>query len=116
MKDSHIIIDSNHHYVFNQIVKYPYINVFAIKYINDFLFVEAYEEVYKCRYNLAQYFQLTCDKWLSDHFYHSCLATSQLVQGDNGYLAAQGHCNVGLAQEERGKEGNAYLHMMRNKK
>ena len=59
--------------------------------------------MYRFRHDLAKYFQLTCDKWLSDHFYNSCLSTSQLVEDDGGYLAAQGHCNVGLAQEEKGK-------------
>jgi len=56
-----------------------------------------------CQYELARYFQNTNDKWLSDHFYDSCLATAENVQNDGGKLAAQGHCNVGLAKEESGR-------------
>ena len=61
-----------------------------------------YAEVYKCQFKLARYFQSTKDKWLSDHFFNSCLRTSAGVKDDDGKMAAEGHCNVGLALEENG--------------
>lgn len=59
-------------------------------------------EVYRCEFTLARYFQETGDKWLADHFFAACLFTSSQVKGDRGRHAAEGHCNVGLAQEESG--------------
>lgn len=61
-----------------------------------------YGEVYKCQFKLARYFQGTGDKWLVDHFFESCLKTAADVKGDEGKMAAEGHCNVGLALEESG--------------
>ncbi|KAK3099441.1 hypothetical protein FSP39_004392 [Pinctada imbricata] len=61
-----------------------------------------YSEVYHNRYELARYFQSTGDKWLSDHFFNTCLQTTDLVTGDEGKLRAQGHDNVGSALEENG--------------
>ncbi|ELT88178.1 hypothetical protein CAPTEDRAFT_228860 [Capitella teleta] len=61
-----------------------------------------YAEVYTCRFKLARYFQSTNDKWLSDHFFESCLATATGIKTDEGKMAAEGHCNVGLALEESG--------------
>ena len=68
-------------------------------------FSEKYVEVYNCQFQLARYFQSTSveDKWLADHFFARCLATSLLVQDDDGRHAAQGHCNVGLSLEESGE-------------
>ena len=63
---------------------------------------ENYSDVYKCQFKLARYFQTTKDKWLSDHFFNSCLRTSAGVKDDDGKMAAEGHCNVGLALEENG--------------
>lgn len=57
-------------------------------------------QVYKCQFQLACYFQGTGDKWLADHFFERCLATSTSVTSDGGRTAAEGHCNVGLALEE----------------
>lgn len=63
---------------------------------------ENYAEVYNCQFELARYFQTTGDKWLADHFFENCLATARGVKGDAGKMAAEGHCNVGLALEESG--------------
>ena len=62
-----------------------------------------HNEVYKSQFKLARYFQGTGDKWLVDHFFESCLSTAANVKGDEGKMAAEGHCNVGLALEESGK-------------
>lgn len=61
-----------------------------------------YAEVYQCQFKLAQYFQSTNDKWLADHFFDSCLSTASGISNDEGKMAAEGHCNVGLALEESG--------------
>lgn len=61
-----------------------------------------FAEVYRNRYELARYFQSVGDKWLSDHFFTTCLQTSSQVKGDNGKTQAQGYLNVGLAVEEQG--------------
>ncbi len=61
-----------------------------------------YEEVYQCQFNLARYFQNAGDKWLADHFFARCLATTESVSGDDGRMRAEAHCNVGLAVEEHG--------------
>lgn len=58
--------------------------------------------MYRNRYELARYFQKTGDKWLADHFFETCLKTSQEVGGDDGKMQAQGHFNVGMALEENG--------------
>ena len=65
-----------------------------------------FPSVYKHQFHLAKYFQHKGDKWLADHFFNQCLATSFKVEGDNGRHAAQGHCNVGLSLEERGELHN----------
>ena len=67
-----------------------------------FYFADNFPEVYQCQFKLACYFQNTGDKWLADHFFTTCLATSAGVKGDGGKMAAEGHCNVGLALEESG--------------
>ena len=76
-----------------------------LKCTSIFLFVPTgnHTEVYKNQHKLAVYFQKTGDKWLSDHFFNACLSTSSRVKDDEGRLAAQGHCNVGLALEESGE-------------
>ncbi|XP_064637606.1 tetratricopeptide repeat protein 29-like isoform X2 [Lineus longissimus] len=61
---------------------------------------ENFVDVYNSLYKLARYFQLTGDKWLSDHFFDKCLQTSSSVQGDEGRMLAEAHCNMGLAIEE----------------
>jgi len=63
----------------------------------------SYNDVYKCQSELARYFQRTGDKWLADHFYGSCLTTTGKIKNDGGKMAAEGHCNVGLAMEESGE-------------
>ncbi|XP_013400140.1 tetratricopeptide repeat protein 29 [Lingula anatina] len=65
-----------------------------------------YEEVYNARYQLAKYFQSTGDKWLSDHFYTTCLDTSGSIKA-NVRFQAEAHCNVGLALEESGDYFNS---------
>ena len=76
---------------------------------NDCVYVVSgkYAEVYNCQFKLARYFQGTNDKWLADHFFEACLATTSCVKGDEGKMAAEGHCNVGLAQEEHGSFDSA---------
>ncbi|XP_045203343.2 tetratricopeptide repeat protein 29-like isoform X2 [Mercenaria mercenaria] len=66
-----------------------------------------YQEVYRARYELARYFQSCNDKWLSDHFFETCLDTSNMVDNDGGKMQAEGYCNVALAQEENADYYNA---------
>jgi len=66
--------------------------------------------VYECHNYLANYFQSTGDKWLSDHFYENCLQYSASVVNDNGKVAAEGHCNVGICLEEAGYAFHFLLH------
>jgi len=60
-------------------------------------------QVYQSHHYLAKYFQSTGDKWLADHFYENCLHYSASVTNDDGKVAAEGHCNVGICLEEAGK-------------
>lgn len=60
------------------------------------------KQVYKNRFSLAQYFQGRGDKWLSDHFFQTCLDTSSQEQGGEQRLC-EALCFVGLAMEENGK-------------
>ena len=61
-----------------------------------------YIEVYSCYFELAKYFQLTGegDKWLSDYFFDMALDTTKHMTHDDGRLAAEANCNVGLALKE----------------
>ncbi|WAQ99087.1 TTC29-like protein [Mya arenaria] len=59
-----------------------------------------FQEVYRARYELARYFQNCGDKWLSDHFYQTCLQTSTKVDNDNGKMQAEGFCNVAISLKE----------------
>lgn len=60
------------------------------------------EVVYKNRFSLAQYFQGRDDKWLSDHFFQTCLdVASQDATGQQRLCEAL--CHVGLALEENGR-------------
>jgi len=59
-------------------------------------------QVYQCNHYLAKYFQSTGDKWLADHFYENCLHYSANVTNDDGKVAAEGHCNIGICLEEAG--------------
>ena len=77
-----------------------------IKQTLQLLSTELFGEVYACQFKLAKYFQGTGDKWLSDHFFDLCLETSTNVKSDGGKMAAQAHCNVGMALEESGKWGS----------
>jgi len=61
-----------------------------------------FAEVYSCQFQLAKYFQSCEDKWLADHFFTCCLNTATTFKGDDGRMAAEGYCNVGLALEESG--------------
>ena len=61
-----------------------------------------FREVYNCQFQLAQFFESTEDKWLSDHFYRSCLSTSLHVASDEGKTMAEAHCMLGVAQEVNG--------------
>lgn len=66
---------------------------------------EDYVKVYECHRFLAQYFQSfgSEDKWLADHFFQNCLQWSMTVTDDDGQIAADGHCNIGLSLEASGK-------------
>lgn len=61
--------------------------------------------VYECHRFLAQYFQSfgSEHKWLADHFFQNCLQWSMTVTDDEGQIAADGHCNIGLSLEASGK-------------
>lgn len=63
---------------------------------------ENFLEVYECRYELANYFISTGDKWLSDHFFQTCLEIAEGVVDDGGKIKALGQCNVGRSLEEKG--------------
>ncbi|ESO89436.1 hypothetical protein LOTGIDRAFT_125277 [Lottia gigantea] len=69
-----------------------------------------FEKVYNARYELAVYFEDSGDKWLSDHFYTTCLSTSTNVKSDGGRLQAEGERNVGLALEKSGRYFEAAEH------
>jgi len=58
--------------------------------------------VYQCNHYLAKYFQSSGDKWLADHFYQNCLHYSANVTNDDGKVAAEGQCNVGICLEDAG--------------
>lgn len=68
------------------------------------IFTDDHSEVYHNRFELARYFQSTGDKWLSDHFFNTCLETSSSIKGDGGKLRAQGYYNVGAALEDNGMD------------
>ncbi|XP_046369889.1 tetratricopeptide repeat protein 29-like [Haliotis rufescens] len=70
-----------------------------------------YADVYKARYQLAQYFSSTGDKWLADHFFLTCLQTSTMVEDDGGRTRAEAFCNMGLALEESGDYLDASEHL-----
>jgi len=69
-----------------------------------------FQEVYRARYELARYFQSTNDKYLADHFFNTCLQTSNQVTTDGGKMQAEGFCNVALALEENGDDYDAAEH------
>ena len=66
------------------------------------LFSGDFNSVYFARYELASFFLDTKDKWLSDHFFKTCLDTAENIDNDEGKTKAEGHCNVGIAVEENG--------------
>ncbi|XP_046569064.1 tetratricopeptide repeat protein 29-like [Haliotis rubra] len=70
-----------------------------------------YADVYKARYQLAQFFSSTGDKWLADHFFLTCLQTSTMVEDDGGRTRAEAFCNMGLALEESGEYLDASEHL-----
>ncbi|XP_041356982.1 tetratricopeptide repeat protein 29-like [Gigantopelta aegis] len=69
-----------------------------------------YSQVYAERSILAKYFLSTKDKWLSDHFFNTCLTTSQAIEGDGGQAQAEGHRNVGISLKESGDYFQASKH------
>ncbi|KAK7097851.1 tetratricopeptide repeat protein 29-like [Littorina saxatilis] len=69
-----------------------------------------FQSVYNARYDLACYFQQSNDKWLSDHFFETCLETAASIDSDGGKTKAEGHCNVGLSLEENGDNFEAAEH------
>lgn len=59
-----------------------------------------YKTVYKSYLDLANYFLLTDDIWLSDYFFEKCLSTAQdRLSESDPELLADAHCNLGLAYE-----------------
>ena len=76
---------------------------FIIKDNVWFDFIGNLMEVYKNRFSLAQYFQGRGDKWLSDHFFQTCLDVSSQEQGGEQRLC-EALCFVGLAMEENGRD------------
>lgn len=58
--------------------------------------------VYKNRFSLAQFFQGRGDKWLSDHFFQTCLDVSSQEENAEERLC-EALCFVGLAMEENGE-------------
>ena len=70
-----------------------------------------FQEVYRSRFELARFFQSVGDKWLSDHFFNTCLQTSNQITDDGGKMQAEGFCNVALAEEENSKYWYAYIYI-----
>ncbi|XP_067948154.1 tetratricopeptide repeat protein 29-like [Watersipora subatra] len=60
------------------------------------------KRVYKNRFGLALYFQGRGDKWLSDHFFQTCLEVSS-DEEDGQQRLCEALCFVGLAMEENGE-------------
>ena len=70
-----------------------------LTYITNF--VDDFPSVYKNRFELARYFQSRGDKWLSDHFFQTCLdVSSQEPNGEQRLCEALRF--VGLSLEENG--------------
>ena len=73
------------------------------KIIFRFLFLkDNYKAVYMTYHDLANYFLLTDDIWLSDYFFEKCLAIAlnQFSTSDVKTLA-EAYCNLGLAYERQ---------------
>lgn len=68
------------------------------------MFEEDFKTVYNCYHDLANYFLLTDDIWLSNHFYEKCLTTAEecLSQIAPEHIA-EAHCNLGLSFERESK-------------
>lgn len=60
------------------------------------------EVVYLALRSLAQYFERNQGTWLAFHFYQRSLEIASRITGDNQRAEGEGHCNVGLAMEDRG--------------
>ena len=52
---------------------------------------------------LAEFFKQNQGSWLAFHFYQRSLETTSQITGDNQKCEGEGHCNMGLSLEERGK-------------
>uniref|UniRef100_A0A8C4RZR7 Tetratricopeptide repeat protein 29 n=1 Tax=Erpetoichthys calabaricus TaxID=27687 RepID=A0A8C4RZR7_ERPCA len=68
------------------------------------------EERYKNQLSLALYFKSAEDKWLSDHFFESCLSTAKLIMVDGGKREAEAHSNMGRVRSEHGQLEKAAEH------
>ncbi|XP_039606152.1 tetratricopeptide repeat protein 29 isoform X1 [Polypterus senegalus] len=68
------------------------------------------EERYKNQLSLALYFKSAEDKWLSDHFFESCLSTAKLIKVDGGKREAEAHSNMGRVHSEHGQLEKAAEH------
>uniref|UniRef100_UPI00398EE6E6 tetratricopeptide repeat protein 29 isoform X2 n=1 Tax=Pristiophorus japonicus TaxID=55135 RepID=UPI00398EE6E6 len=69
-----------------------------------------FEEVYNNQLSLACYFKRIEDKLLSDHFFQSCLTTTEMITPPGGQKAAEANANMGTAYEEKGQLDKAAEH------
>lgn len=61
-----------------------------------------FKNVYLNYYDLANYFLLTDDNWLSDYFFQKCLNITENSQASmEPKRQAEAHCNLGLAFERQ---------------
>lgn len=60
--------------------------------------------VYSSNQDLANYFLLTDDIWLSDYFFEKCLTIAKKHYSSSDVpILADAHCNLGLAYERQSK-------------
>lgn len=71
-----------------------------------------WDDVYACRHALAQYFLLSGDFWLSDHFFKTALDISLNIKLDGRRRESEAHCHMGLACERKGEIEEACRHML----
>ncbi|XP_067824149.1 tetratricopeptide repeat protein 29 [Heptranchias perlo] len=69
-----------------------------------------FEEVYNNQLSLACYFKTVGDKLLSDHFFQSCLTTTEMIIPTGGQKEAEANANMGTAYEEKGQLDKAAEH------
>ena len=62
-----------------------------------------YQTVYKNYHDIASYFLIQDDTWLSDYFYGKCLKITQSHSNTDKMKLAEAFCNMGLACERQSK-------------